>query len=175
MFLHHIHSQGCHLYGAQSGTSEESAAASETEHVRRLSNVGTFTRHQWSVTPHVSSGSNRSLIDQLKKLQAVVKISTMKTSTTSTCVMVHLPFSAEPAKPFVSISCCSLASPLSSFLLSTRYSCSRSVSSFSHQSIRLPETRSRRKSTLPLPVSWPQIESPSVKMFVSPISRRFLL
>ncbi|XP_008333440.1 cyclic AMP-responsive element-binding protein 3-like protein 3 [Cynoglossus semilaevis] len=33
---------------------------------------------------------NISLIEQLKKLQAVVKISTMKASTTSTCVMVFL-------------------------------------------------------------------------------------
>ncbi|XP_063043651.1 cAMP responsive element binding protein 3-like 3 like [Engraulis encrasicolus] len=33
---------------------------------------------------------NMSLIDQLKKLQAIVKISTMKTTTTSTCVMVFL-------------------------------------------------------------------------------------
>lgn len=30
----------------------------------------------------------RSLIEQLKKLQAIVKISTMKTTTTSTCIMV---------------------------------------------------------------------------------------
>lgn len=37
--LHHFHLQGCHLHGAQSGTSEESAAASEAEHVRRFSDV----------------------------------------------------------------------------------------------------------------------------------------
>ncbi|KAL2079552.1 hypothetical protein ACEWY4_025296 [Coilia grayii] len=33
---------------------------------------------------------NMSLIEQLRKLQAIVKISTMKTTTTSTCVMVFL-------------------------------------------------------------------------------------
>ncbi|XP_012687648.2 cAMP responsive element binding protein 3-like 3 like [Clupea harengus] len=33
---------------------------------------------------------NMSLIEQLKKLQAIVKISTMKTTTTSTCIMVFL-------------------------------------------------------------------------------------
>lgn len=33
---------------------------------------------------------HRSLIEQLKKLQAMMKLSTMKASTTSTCVMVLL-------------------------------------------------------------------------------------
>lgn len=69
-----------------------------------------------SVTPPVTSGSNRSLIDQLKKLQAVVKISTMKTSTTSTCVMVQLPCSVDAALPFLSFTCGSLASRLSSVI-----------------------------------------------------------
>lgn len=32
----------------------------------------------------------RSLIEQLKKLQTMVKMSTMKASTTSTCVMVSV-------------------------------------------------------------------------------------
>lgn len=58
------------------------------------------------------------------------------------------------------------------WLLSTRCSCSLSVSSFSRQSIRLPETRSRRKSTLPPPVSWPQIKSLSFKLFALQISCR---
>ncbi|KAF5895813.1 cyclic AMP-responsive element-binding protein 3-like protein 3, partial [Clarias magur] len=33
---------------------------------------------------------NMSLMEQLRKLQAIVKVSTMKTSTTSTCIMVFL-------------------------------------------------------------------------------------
>ncbi|KAM9858108.1 cAMP responsive element binding protein 3-like 3 like [Aulostomus maculatus] len=39
---------------------------------------------------HMLQKQNMSLIEQLKKLQGIVKMSTMKASTTSTCVMVFL-------------------------------------------------------------------------------------
>ncbi|CAL8345058.1 unnamed protein product [Lota lota] len=39
---------------------------------------------------HLLQKQNISLIEQLKKLQGMMKISTMKTSTTSTCIMVFL-------------------------------------------------------------------------------------
>lgn len=39
---------------------------------------------------HLLQKQNMSLIEQLKKLQAIVKMSTLKTTTTSTCVMVFL-------------------------------------------------------------------------------------
>lgn len=42
------------------------------------------------VVLNVFSLFHRSLIEQLKKLQAMMKLSTMKASTTSTCVMVLL-------------------------------------------------------------------------------------
>ncbi|XP_046872512.1 cAMP responsive element binding protein 3-like 3 like isoform X2 [Hypomesus transpacificus] len=52
---------------------------------------------------------NMTLIEQLKKLQSMMKMSTMKTSTTSTCIMVHT-HSPPPPAPASWCSCCPSAS-----------------------------------------------------------------
>lgn len=85
--------QGCHLYCTQPGTTEESPNASETEHVSnlilRLCIKYAITQRVWICWDlFVPFCSFRSLIEQLRKLQALVKMSTLKASTTSTCVMV---------------------------------------------------------------------------------------
>ncbi|XP_076859419.1 cAMP responsive element binding protein 3-like 3 like [Brachyhypopomus gauderio] len=56
------------------------------------SRVAACTAHNQELQKkvHMLQKQNMSLIEQLKKLQSIVKMSTLKSSTTSTCVMVFL-------------------------------------------------------------------------------------
>lgn len=113
-----------------------------------------------SVYPY---GTCSSLIEQLRKLQSIVKMSTMKASTTSTCVMVSLLTTLTPSLSpghrlshwvsSSSLSCCSTFVLTFSLGLPCRCSCSLSASSFSRQSIHLAEVQRRRNSIHPPPVS----------------------
>lgn len=86
--------QGGHLHRTQPGATEESSVASETEHVRTHRCHYKYS-HELFLVVNVDFSAvsypsvHRSLIEQLKKLQSMVKMSTLKASTTSTCVMVR--------------------------------------------------------------------------------------